>query len=155
MEKAEIEPINLKLLQDAVHTMMLNGVKYRWGSKPALRMPVKSVETSDCSGFTRYVAFLATSGEVVLPEGSYQQHDFLAPILDEVPYQEVAKSANEATLYLCFIHPTNDHAGHVWFVCRADTFECYGGHGVGSRHYDRRPLPQEVTSCFIWPHIWV
>lgn len=150
-----VEPINLKALQTFAHALMLNGVSYRMGAKVKMEAPIGTIRQIDCSGFVRRAIYESTKSGLLIPDGSWHQHEWVADRLPRVPYSAVDRPESDATLFLAFIAPTKNHAGHVWFVCRGDTFESYGGRGVGSRVWNRRPLPQEVDGCYEWPHIWV
>lgn len=153
-----MEPINLKTFQEIHHAGMIQGIEYGWGEKPDFDAAISEIHRSDCSGWSRYLIYHSTDSHLELPEGSVQQREYLQGKLERVTsYAETNKSAEDATLYIAFINPTtgaNAHVGHVFFVCRGETYECYGGNGVGSRSWNSRPLPQEVSYVFKWPHVW-
>lgn len=154
MKKSEIAPINLRTLQVISHAMMIRGVGYEFGAKAGLRTSLQFIHRIDCSGFVRYVVARSTNFVVALPEGSANQHSYVARYLEPVLYGVVDRPMIDRTLFIAFITPTSHHSGHVWFVSGGCTMESYGGHGVGSRIWDQRPLLEEADACYIWPHLW-
>lgn len=134
---------------------------------------VATVGGMDCSGYIRSLVFYASKERLLLPEGSAEQwewlersgmtalsgplkgYDHVRPLSAADPIRtQDSHPGNLSPLYIAFIETTPLHAGHVWFIVDGTTIECYGGHGVGSRPWNARPLPQEVAACYEWPHDW-
>lgn len=144
--------VNYKSILSVHHELMIKGVPYEWGAKPKIGCPVTDVHTSDCSGYIRWLLYYASTGKIELPEGSADQHSFFE---DRVPLTHYHVNDTAQTLLtINFIEPTDVHAGHVWLCAERTTFECYGGHGVGSRPWAAKILLTEVDATFVLPHIW-
>ena len=69
--------INLTLLETVFTHMHIQGVSYKWGAKaPSLDCDTSAIKRIDCSGFVRYAIARATHQQLVVPDGSVNQHDW-------------------------------------------------------------------------------
>jgi hypothetical protein len=105
--------------------------------------------------------YRATGGRSTIPDGSQNELDwFLSQAgVDNIsqvhPYSVVNLGA-ASIQFACFIKPHANGCGdigHVWFVLKplggdAQTLECYGGVGVGSRVWNSIPLVGEIYATF-------
>ena len=149
MTTTAIPPLSKSRIRTLHRAGMEQGIPYVWGDKPALNLVIPDIPGSDCSGWVRYLVYHVSQGVCLLPEGSFEQHAHLKTFLRPYPYGGATQI--KGNLFLAFIEPAKQHAGHVWFVLDGVTLECYGGHGVGSRDALAHPLPQEVAACYHWP----
>lgn len=151
--------IDLPLLLLVHNHGELNGIPYRWGAKPRGIPDTSKIRGSDCSGWTQYLLWRCA---VNVPAGSVEQREYAAA----TGYEYLIHPGNNsnpaaiasmlyriaedtAGLYWLFIDPVpGAHAGHTWFVHQAETLECYGGRGVGSRPWWERVLRMEVRHAF-------
>jgi cell wall-associated NlpC family hydrolase len=148
-----MEPINLRLLLDTTKYLADRHIPYKWGGKASpLTINPAEITGLDCSGFVQYTYYLS-SGGLVIPEGSVLQHAHFERLLEAVPYETVGKTLSQA-LYICYIEPKGNEAGHTWYVQDRVTSESYGGHGVGHRPWDHSSLVNQVDACYILPHTW-
>lgn len=147
--------VNAKALQAITHRMMLLGMHYGLGSKIPLSTPVEKCRNKriDCSGMVRYLVYHSTDGPAIIPDGSYNQKDWVSARTDRVDYDVVGEDLN--SLFIAFISPSSTHRiGHVW-ICRSGwTYESHGGVGPNSRRWDTRILVSEVSACYVLPHKW-
>lgn len=112
------------------------GIGYELGGKardPGAFVPDYARRGIDCSGWVRAAVAVATSGRLLMPDGSVNQHDWA----DRVGLKVSSRAAllfPDGLLRLAFLVPSELHPiGHV-FLCRnGRTLESWGGHGPGSR----------------------
>jgi hypothetical protein len=104
------------------------GHRYLMGAKPQLGSAPDSWVSSDCSGFTRWLAFGAWG--ITEPQGSVQQHDWCrdSKCLKSANY-DTAGALMDSVVRQCFIVPTANEPGHTLFVVNGMTIESCGGHG--------------------------
>lgn len=158
-----VPPISLsKLLSDAAQ-LERQGVTYKLGAKAhALSVPLSSIERLDCSGYIRYALFRATGGALIVPDGSQNIREWAenAGLHKVAHYSDCNKYLTAARLFICFIKPGANSAGsigHCWLVgqfdgdAAAETLECCGSLGVGSRSWDTGILKREFFSCYELP----
>ena len=147
----EIDRRMLHLLWSRV----VNRVAYEMGGKPALDADSHLLETSDCSGFTRWILARCTSQQLVLPEGSVEQHEWASQHLSP-PYSYRDAALQDNQVRICFLSPeAADRAGrpgdrHVWLTQNGMTMECHGGGGCTSRPWDTEILTY-ADGCYILP----
>lgn len=110
------------------------GVKYRFGAKfdsVADEHPIGHYV--DCSGYIRWLVLHGSNGELLLPDGSVNQHAYILqqgfPIRD---YSKALLNKNGA-VYICFLRPAGRLAGHVWLLRNGHTMESHFGKGIASR----------------------
>ena len=127
-------PVNLRRLYAYRDRCVAARIGYKLGGKardPASFIP--DFRAIDCSGWVRAAVAVSTSGRLLMPDGSMNQHDW-------ADYHKL-KVSNRAALLLpdgllrlAFLVPSETHPiGHV-FLCRnSRTLESWGGHGPGSR----------------------
>ena len=155
--------VSLNKLEEVFSEMDIAGVKYGLGAKaPFLDIEPSKIKKIDCSGFTRYAIYKASSGKLTIPDGSQAQREWCEKKLKKVDKYSDVTSGGKKSLYVAFIKPwTNgcQGVGHVWFVTKLDgdenpdTMESHGGVGVNSRRWDYLTLKREVYSCFEVPII--
>jgi hypothetical protein len=166
--------IDVTMLTSSFSQLQRRGVSYVYGGKAddrstnrrsngSLSTPLDTIDGLDCSGFFRYMIYRATSGTCIIPDGSQNQLDWFSSqasagnVNQVYPYSIVNLSATSPQLFACFIKPHVNGCGdigHVWFVLKsnggdAQTLECYGGVGVGSRIWNAIPLLGEVYATFL------
>jgi len=126
----------------------LLGVKYKLGAKdPYLGAPSSQIEYLDCSGFTRDEIYSAAG--VVIPDGSYIQREYFEKVLSPVPY---GPAQNDLLIFFLTAGVNGvGSVGHVGFARNGVTYECYGGHGVGSRPWNTPVLKDHVHKAFRLP----
>lgn len=103
----------------------------------------------DCSGWVRAALAYATRGEVILPDGSVNQHDWCAGKgLKASTYRSLL--LDDGVLRIAFIVPSAAHpVGHV-FLCRGrKTMESWGGNGPGTRSPLVHVLHALTTAVFV------
>jgi cell wall-associated NlpC family hydrolase len=127
-------------------------VKYKMGAKPPLNgVAGKDFTQSDCSGFVRWILWLATNGHLILPSGSWYQWEWCKD-RDFKPtaggYAEGA-ALHDRRLRIAFFGAKRGRAGHVWLILNGNTYESYGGRGVGSRKWDTPVLLKNVEACYV------
>ncbi len=125
-------PVNLRRLY--AYLDRCAGIRYELGAKaedPASFLP--DYHTIDCSGWVRAAIAVATSGRLLIPDGSVNQHDWCDKVGLKVS-NRAALLLPDQVLRIAFLVPTPEHEiGHV-FLCRnLRTLESWGGHGPGSR----------------------
>lgn len=155
-------PVSISLLESIFSTCERKGVPYGLGSKIDLSIQPDQLEPGthcDCSGFIRWVLKWASGGAFVLPDGSQMQREWCenAGLHKLAHYSDANTYGTPGRLFIHFIKPYTNGCGatgHVWLSIKfnddtvADTIECYGGHGVGSRVWNARPLRTEVYESF-------
>lgn len=124
-------------------------IGYSLGGKvPELNIAPSTIHQSlDCSGWERYQVF--QSSGIVIPDGSWLQREWCESNLEQVPYGP----AHDDMIIAFLTAGVNGvgNVGHVWNVRNANTYECYGGHGVGSRPWDTPILKDHVHKAFRLP----
>jgi cell wall-associated NlpC family hydrolase len=149
------KPATVKLtIVRALFNNMKHHVEYELGQKaPSLTCQSNAINWLDCSGFTQFVIARASEQKIILPEGSVEQHEWVAAHgwrkLDH--YADVFYARDDpARLFIAFIAPAEGH-GHVFLVNGGQTLESCGGHGVTSRHWDDEILQPHVSACYEVP----
>jgi hypothetical protein len=130
--------ISLKIFL-ATHAQ-LDSVKYQFGAKPPfLSAPLDALRVLDCSAYARIQLFHATSGALVIPDGSVNQREWCEKegLHQLKKYSDVQYAiTDKSRLFICFVKPFAGVAGHVWFVRGGRTYESRGGAGVSSRGWN-------------------
>lgn len=80
----------------------------------------------------------STGQREIMPEGSVGQHSNCKQVLKPASIEQV--SSTKDVLFIGFLSPMGIEPGHVFFVLNSVTYECYGGHGVGSRPFLSEPF---------------
>lgn len=170
-----MQALDTSLMLSLFNQLERRGVRYGYGAKAddkttnprstgRLSTPVDTIDQIDCSGFTRYITYQATSGAVTLPDGSQDQLDWFSRQKDKTisklgQYSDLTKVAGPS-LFVGFIKPHVNGCGdigHVWFAYKDDqtaspeTMESHGGTGVDSRPWNTLVLRNEVFSAFQLP----
>ena len=144
----------LRLLRVWEYCMTL-GIHYGFGEKiHNLTACPPHERYCDCSGAVRYGLYQATEGMMKVPDGSVNQHawcDFWK-LHKLAEYQDILE-ADDSRLFICFIHPTPDEAGHVWLVNAGVTIECHGGKGFARREWDTPVLINNCSAAYELPTV--
>jgi hypothetical protein len=133
---------------------MDHGTAYGLGSKaPSLGADADSYDAIDCSGESRVLAYHGTNGALVLPDGSYTQHQWcIDQKLHTVDYRDIGKYG-KGRLFIAFENPAP--IGHVWLVdgTKLVTLESHGHAGPSSRPWDLCMFFSIVSACYEIPCI--
>lgn len=119
-------------------------ITYLWGGKdpnPGSGV-IDFTEGIDCSGWFRTLAEYITHRTLLLPDGSWNQANYL--MASNYKYHTIysdqdyinAVSVNDNLMRVGFHHPNGrggDSTGHVFPDVHRHTVESYGGHGPGER----------------------
>jgi hypothetical protein len=154
------ETHNVSILIDqsrlsAVCASLFDGhVAYCYGAKASLTADPATIQQIDCSGFVRYLTYQATNGQIVLPDGSWNQHRWCkSRKLSKVAYSTAAK--RDGWLRIAFIESTASHAGHVWLVLNGMTLESDGSKGPDQRPWNYSILRKEVGACYLFARTYM
>jgi hypothetical protein len=106
----------------------------------------------DCSGFARCILAYATNaapgGPVVIPDGSYIQHQWFADHgFKATDYSNAA--SQDGHLRIAFIQPTENEAGHVWLIRNGKTLESHADVGPSARPWNTPVLINNVAACYV------
>ena len=154
-------PISMSKLLTLHAQVERHGVTYGLGAKAhSLHDEPGDFSAIDCSGYTRWLLFKASGGNLTIPDGSQNQRAWAEQGgLKKVAYKDAAAYIGEKgqRLFICFIKPfTNGcgNVGHVWLLTNTDgdamaeTIESHGGHGPNSRPWNTGVLIREGYSCY-------
>jgi hypothetical protein len=139
--------ISSPVLYDLCSRLMDGHIRYGFGSKAAFKTTPEDIKAIDCSGFVRYLIYHVTDGEVIMPDGSWNQnawckHNHLITV-------EFATAADiDGWLRIAFLPPKKGHAGHVWLILNGKTLESHGGVGPDRRPWDTPILKSQVKNCY-------
>jgi len=147
--------INIPLLLAVFHNME-GRVTYSLGGKAqSLDEDSHDIDAIDCSGFVRYAVAKATNEQVVMPDGSFIQHEWCeqSGLHKLGQYSDVQYAKGDPhRLFVGFIAPHEGHPGHVWLVYKGQTLESHGGGaGVDSRPWDTAILANSACACYELP----
>jgi cell wall-associated NlpC family hydrolase len=126
--------IPLYNLENRFRISQLWGVKYRFGAKfESISEPHPMGHCVDCSGYTRWLVLHGSNGELLLPDGSVNQHAFV--LQKGFPIREYSKALlnRSDAVYICFFRPAARLASHVWLLHNGRTMESRWGKGISSR----------------------
>lgn len=148
-------PVDKTYLQHLHAECMALPVRYEMGAKPpsVLKVPIGTMKC-DCSGYARWLLYHATHGALLLPDGSW--NEYAALLADGFKPSAAANTVlHDGHVRVCVhIADERDETGHIWIVLNGRTYECYGGHGVGSRNWNALlsssyRLDQLATHCYV------
>ena len=139
--------VNTAKLVSVVTNMRTAKVEYKLGAKaPSLKSLVSDIKQIDCSGFVRYAMYQATSGAVIMPDGSWNQDDWCRKQgFAAVNYQKTAGTLDHR-LRIAFMH---GGIGHVWFVLDGQTIESRGHVGPSRRDWQTPILFNHACKCYL------
>ena len=148
MAEKIVLPISRELLIKGMDLSMKKvQVTYKLGAKLKLNTYPKAGSRCDCSGYVRWIIYLASRGQVKMPDGSwYQQAWCRTKKLTKVPYSDCAK--RDSILRIAFMAQEGDDVGHVWLVINGMTIECRGGVGASRRDWNTSTLLHNVDYCY-------
>jgi hypothetical protein len=139
--------IDSAVLLSLCDQLMDGHISYGFGSKAGFHTKPEQIKAIDCSGFVRYVIYQATSGHVVMPDGSWIQNDWCkAKHFERVKYATAA--GNDGWLRIAFLPPKPGHAGHVWLILNGKTMESHGHKGPHRRPWDTKVLKSQAKDCY-------
>src|SRR5262245_61608512 len=127
--------IHREYLLELCAALMDGHIEYSMGAKARpLTADPADIKVIDCSGFTRYLIYRATDGQVNMPDGSDEQNAWCKRrSLRSEKYMHVA-GLKDGNLRIAFIpREYKDgklaRAGHVWLVMDGKTLESHGSRG--------------------------
>jgi hypothetical protein len=128
------------------------GVVYNLGAKIPLKpnlVPGKDYKSVDCSGEVRFLLWVASGGRVVLPDGSWIQHQAVKKAGFKKSSVDSAK-LQDGVLRIAFLDPNDSHShiGHVVLVLNGETLESHGSHGPNRRAWNGTGW-QEKASVYV------
>ncbi len=126
--------IPLYNLENRFRLSTLWGVRYKFGAKfDSISVEHPMGRRVDCSGYIRWLVLHGSNGELLLPDGSVNQHAFI--LQQGFPMREYSKALLNASgaVYINFFRPTKILAGHVWLLHNGKTMESHFGKGINSR----------------------
>ena len=118
---------------------------YQWGGKVPFHsaVPGKDFHGLDCSGFSRECVYLATGGDIDLPDGSVNQHAAIKAAGLKLSTFD-AGTLHDGAVRIAFLEPVYEsgslkEAGHVLLILDGTTYESHGTMGVGNRVWGQYP----------------
>lgn len=152
--------INREHLLELCADLMDGHIVYAMGAKArTLHAEPADIPALDCSGFTRYLIFQATDGQVHLPDGSDEQNTWcVRQHLRPDSYAHVA-GLGDGTLRIAFIpreykNGRLHRAGHVWLLVDGRTLESHGSKGPDRRDWNCSRLTGRVKTCYALAHLY-
>jgi len=122
-------------LLELLHSRVVQpGNQYKLGGKVNRLNADSSVVRAmgiDCSGYVRWILHRSTHDELVMPDGSVQQADWL----DDMGFKRSSIEAcklKDGVLRIVQYRPTSG-IGHIALVLNGETIESHGGTGPDSR----------------------
>ena len=148
--------LNPDYLLNYFNWCVAHGIGYSWGAKAPTgtlsNFPPKYT-LSDCSNFVRCLIAYLTSGNLLLPDGSWNQYNwFLTTGQDGIKFKESSYSncgLNDNHIRICFLLEDECGDRHVWLVYQGKTIECHGSAGTKSRPWDVSILKDHCNHCFV------
>lgn len=133
-----------------------HAIGYTWGAKAPKgtldNYPPKYTQ-SDCSNFIRCLLAYLTQGNLVIPDGSFEQYSwFLNTVNNNLKFKESSYTncgLNDEHIRICFLLDSECGDRHVWLVYKGTTIECHGSAGVKSRSWDTPILKNNCNHCFV------
>lgn len=110
------------------------GVGYGFGEKdptPTKSLPI-DYSAIDCSGFMRCLIYYATEGQVLLPDGSYLQRQWLKERFERGQFED--QDLRDSAVRIC-VFVKRESVGHIWLVLNGYTMESCSGRGPTSRDW--------------------
>lgn len=141
--------------------LMDGHISYGMGAKAkSLDLEPSQIKSIDCSGFTRYLIYKASGGQIKMVDGSDEQRDWCKKHgLRSQKYSEVA-GLSDGCLRIAFIPRTYKNGksvppyGHVWLVMDGQTIESRGGKGPSRRSWSSSALTGRVNKCYILANLY-
>ena len=140
--------VDLELLKLLHSRVVQPGNQYRLGGKVNKLTADSSIVRSigiDCSGYVRWIMHRATHDELVMPDGSVQQGDWL----DACGFKRSSVDAcylKDDVLRIVQYRPTSG-VGHIALVLNGETIESHGGTGPDSRPWTGSGWQ---SACTVW-----
>lgn len=128
--------IDLPLLELLHSRVVQPGNQYKLGGKVNKLTADSSVVRSlgiDCSGYIRWILCRSTHDQLVMPDGSVQQADWLDAVGFKVSTVEACKLEDDV-LRIAQYRPQSG-VGHISLVFNGNTIESHGGTGPDSRRW--------------------
>ncbi len=113
---------------------VLWGVRYKFGAKfsnPRELHPIGHYV--DCSGYIQWLVYQGSDGQLLLPDGSVNQHAEILRL--GFPIRDYGAALRDTTgaVFINFFRPSVRLAGHVWLLSGGRTMESHFGKGIDSR----------------------
>lgn len=134
-------------------------VRYRYGAKaPSPGCDSAKIEEIDCSGFSRWALYRATSGKLLIPDGSQMQLAWAewAGLHRLSSYSDIGNYTlgDPSRLFIGFLRVEAGvrSVGHVWLVRQGRTMEAHGPEGapLTGRPWNT-PVLLDCEDCFELP----
>jgi hypothetical protein len=152
--------IQREYLLELCAALMDGHIKYGMGAKArSLNADPADIKAIDCSGFTRYLLYRATDGQVNMVDGSDEQNAWCKRRhLRSETYTHVA-GLMDGHLRIAFIPRVYKdgkvaRAGHVWLVMDGKTLESHGSKGPSRRIWNTPVLTARVKTCYVLAHLY-
>jgi len=129
------------------------GIQYGYGNKPKLGADPSTYKSLDCSAEARQLLFAGTTGQLIVPDGSFYQHQWCVQEgLHKVDYQDIGKYGY-GRVFWAFYNPPTPLVGHTWIIdgTKFRSLESRGHAGPSSRPWNDPTLIRIVTSCYEIP----
>jgi hypothetical protein len=153
-------PIDVGVVLDAL-AALIHRVPYKMGGKAhPLGMSIahfledRGPVGIDCSGFVRWLLFLASGGAVNISDGTFNQRDFFRARADVLhlpssPYAVCAQH-DDVLRVAGFVKSNKVTFGHIWIVHNGLTGESHGkpSGGIDRRPWDHPHLVHTATWCY-------
>lgn len=126
------------------------GNQYGLGDKVPLDIDSTEIgdHDVDCSGYVRWLVYKGTGSGLVIPDGSYIQHDWVKAKGFKSSSVENAKRL-DGVVRIAFLPPGKiGKIGHVALVYNGRTFESHSGTGPDSRSWTGTPRWQ--ANCTVY-----
>ena len=129
-------------------------IKYGMGKKAQLHVEPPAIKAIDCSGFTCYLMYKVSDGQIKMVDGSDEQNAWCKKQkLRAEPYKQA--SVNDNLLRIAFIPRVYKdgkvtRAGHVWLILNGETMESHGK----DKGPDRRPWDTQVLKSRVKVYVF-
>lgn len=130
--------LDLALLAQIHEAADIEGNQYKLGGKIVLSVsPEDAIGRSvDCSGWVRFLLYHASGKQLIFPDGSVVQHDWIKEVGFKKSSVDSARMRDGA-LRVAFLTPAaGGGVGHVALVRNGFTLESHGGTGPDSRPWN-------------------
>lgn len=134
--------VDREKLVEVIKSSMDGHISYKMGGKAlTLNTPWSNIDKMDCSGYVRKMIHDITHGQVIIPDGSWNQRDWVQKQgFATCNYKDCSKK--DDILRIAFLNTENGEAGHVWLCVSGLTIESHGRckvNGVIQDGPSRRP----------------
>lgn len=118
-----------------IDACIAQGVVYGLGDKdPKLGSFPPDFRQIDCSGFMRALIYYATSNQVEMPDGSYNQLAWLHA--QNFKISDYASTGAQDNVARICVYEAKGRTGHIWLVLNGSTYESHGSSGPSHRNWN-------------------